>query len=752
MELRGIRRKLAVVPLTVLLLLGAVACDQGRDSAEKHEIVGERTVEVLYEAPERSAEKSTETPYPCDTYYDPAAGSPRLRSWPRFVKWSTDGTQLVFSEGPEVYAVAADGTGLRQIVVPAPEREGRGGPLSYFDLSPDGARVLYSTCNYPPSKEVPSGSGRLGDYEFELETVDIDGTEARRLTTNAAYDNYAVWSPDGERIAFVTGGGAADRIVKRAAIFTMAADGGDRRLEGAQAAHQPPQWSPDGERIAYVGVGAAERRDIHVVVADGSPDRKRLTHSVSGPSWSPDGERIAFAKVDGTRVALYTIAADGMDEQRLTTIEGWQPAPREGEPDPARAWIRKVSWSPDGTKILVLVNENAYPGVDVIGADGSGLGLVTVDNPYPDSIEDATWSPDGTRIAMVGTFGSRPSYDPARSIAVLTMAADGTDVRVLVGRQVAGSVASKRPFDGNIVGLAAVRGNISAEVAACGDGVAVADPETNPGLVEDCEALLEVQNALAGPWGLGWTASSSMSEWEGVVVEGSPPRVQEVVLNSRALGGEIPPELSGLTELRGLAMAGNALMGEIPTELGELKNLEHLNLRQNYLSGRIPPELGGLTGLIGLSLADNNLRGEIPVELGKLRGLTGLSLEGNDLEGEIPVQLGGLVELGYLTLAGNDLEGEIPAELGKLTKLRELDLSRNELDGEVPVELGRLASLERLRLNYNRLTGDIPGELVELTNLKELQFAGNQFTGCMAAGLRDVGYSDLDGLELPDCE
>ena len=136
--------KLVLMPLTVLLLLSAVACDQGRDSAEK--IV---TVDVPIHKHVSSVEKSTETPYPCDTYYDLAAGSPRLRSWPRFVKWSTDSTQLVFSEGPEVYAVAADGTGLRQIAVPAPERNGRGGPMSYFDISPDGARVVYSTCNHP---------------------------------------------------------------------------------------------------------------------------------------------------------------------------------------------------------------------------------------------------------------------------------------------------------------------------------------------------------------------------------------------------------------------------------------------------------------------------------------------------------------------------------------------------------------------------------------------------------------------------
>ena len=622
--------------------------------------------------------------------------------------------------------------------------------MTYFDLSPDGMSVVYSTCNYPRSTEASSG-----DYEFELETVNIDGTDMRRQTTNAAYDNYPVWSPDGERIAFVTGGSASDRIAKKVAIYTMAAEGGDRRLEGTGATHHAPQWSPDGERIAYVGVDEDEGRAIYVVVADGSLDEKRLTGAASGPTWSPDGERIAFAKVDGDEVALYTIGADGTEARRLTVIDGWQPG--AGEPDPARAWIRKVSWSPDGTKILFLVNtvdyDRRYSEIHVIGADGGGVARVSVRNPLRRLIDDAEWAPDGKRIAMSGELrasGRSQDYDPTAQIALVTVAADGTDVRVLVGRQ----------RDGGLIGLGVERGDISAHVAACGDGVAVADPESNPGLVEDCEALLDVQNALAGPDGLKWFVEWSMSEWEGVEVGGTPPRVRGVVLRSRGVAGEIPTELSRLTELRVLDMSRNALMGEIPSELGELKSLEGLDLRNNYLSGEIPAELSGLRSLRGLSLGANDLGGEIPVELSELGGLTGLLLGSNDLEGEIPVELRRLTQLRGLDLSGNRLRGGIPEELGALTELRHLDLSYNELTGEIPAELGRLARLERLYLHYNRLTGEIPAELGELTNLtglnitselNELGLIGNRFSGCIPGGLRDIRETDEGALELPDC-
>ena len=359
--------------------------------------------------------------------------------------------------------------------------------------------------------------------------------------------------------------------------------------------------------------------------------------------------------LDGNEIALYTIAVDGTEARRLAAIESWW-HPGYEKPEPARAWIPKVSWSPDGSKILVLANQEADPGIQVIEADASGLRLVRVDNPKSKSVRDASWSPDGKRIAMVGEFGLGPSDDPAGWIALVTVAADGTDLRVLVGRTI----------DRGLVGLGVMPGDISAEVAACGGGMAVVDPEANPGLVEDCKTLLEMQNALAGPGGLNWLADGDIREWEGVLVDGTPPRVREVVLDSRSLGGEVARELSGLTELRVLDMPDNALMGEIPAELGELKNLEVLNLGGNYLSGEIPPELGGLAKLIHLWLGGNNLQGEIPPELGGLSQLTGLSLSGNNLRGDIPAELGELTNLTVLGLSRNKLTGCLPESLREI--------------------------------------------------------------------------------------
>ena len=756
--------------MLIAVLVSATACDDA-------------PVELPIEAPPeigRAAVEEAPVHTHGSTTCAPAFGSGPWR-WRGSVKLSSDGTQVVFSAGSDVYAVGADGTGLRK--VGDASVGGKAGPKTSFDGSPDDQRMVYSAC-YPEQDR----------YEYELALVSLESGEPWKLTTNRVFDNYPAWSPDGERIAFLRNSVRGDDQANHLNLHTMASDGRGRRMEAEDAAHYPPQWSPDGQRIAFVRFEErylTEPAIYTVEVGNGAP--QRLTEAVSGPTWSPDGERIAFAKVFGDEVALFTIAADGTEARYLAAIEGWEAQFEYGrEPDPAKAWIEVVSWSPDGSKILVLANEHSG-GAQIAAVDGSATSSVTVRQPVVRSIEHAAWSPDGERIVMVGEFlglglESQPGAATAR-IAVLTMGVDGSAPRMLVGRQ----------KDESLVGLGVVRGDISAEVAACGEGVAVPDPEANPGLVEDCEALLEVQNALAGSGELNWFADREIGEWEGVVVEGTPARVREVSLIRRGLVGEIPSELSELTELQVLNMSRNALMGEIPAELAELKNLERLILSYNYLSGEIPAELGGLSKLTGLGLDGNNLEGEIPAELVRLTSLRGLVLSYNRLTGKVPTELGGLSDLGYLNLSHNDLAGEIPAELGGLSELTHMHLSHNDLTGEVPVELGRLSELKELDLSRNELTGDVPEELGELkklekldlfdnqlsgeipaklgglvelkvlwlgsnnlggeipaalgrlTNLWELVLAGNRLTGCIPEGLSRIRYNDSDKLGLPDC-
>jgi len=207
-----------------------------------------------------------------------------------------------------------------------------------------------------------------------------------------------------------------------------------------------------------------------------------------------------------------------------------------------------------------------------------------------------------------------------------------------------------------------------------------------------------------------WDLMQPMNTWHGVTVNGE----------------------GCVTELD---LSFNQLTGNLPVELSDLTNLERLVLGVNQLSGTIPPELSNLSILQVLDLSSNELSGTIPTELADLDSLTVLNLFDNQLNGNIPTELGDLDKLTRLALSDNQLSGSLPIELGELTNLTELALSNNQFSGSIPPELGNLNSLAVLNLFDNQLNGSIPTELGDLTNLIQLALFNNQLSGCYDTNL-----------------
>ena len=674
-----------------------------------------------------------------------------------FVRWSPDGDHVLFTQGAGLYAVTADRARVREVArgsVEIPrDRWGAIGTMIAFDVSPDGKRVVYATCENP-KQDLRKVIGEFGWWEatsrygYELEAIGIDGTQSERLTKTTDFENYPSWSPDGERIAFLRTRGDPLSLANHAWLATMAADGSDQQtiVTGFDSlAMRPPAWSPDGTRLAFAGDDGESGLSIYTVRTDGT-DLRKLTRTISGPSWSPDGERIAFAKADWGGIAVYTIAADGTDARRVTAIREDVRAPSWS----SEAQIRTLEWSPDGSKILFIGNQGlakrdcGWPttdGIYVVGVDGSDLVRLGTSEPEVYLYAAAAWSPDGRRIAVLADVHSKYRFvfgcDHAewaasgapRPMILFMMTPKGADVRELAHAAEMGVVA-----------VQSGDGGVTQPQVTCKNGYVVNEPEANVGLVRDCETLIRLRKALFGRSINNWGVGTPIDRWLGVTVEGSPLRVTGLTLggDKRRLirDGIIHPRLSELTELRVLDTSSNTVMGEIPAELGRLKKLEQLDLSDNRLNGEIPSALGQLSQLKRLELGGNRLAGPIPGELGQLAKLQVLDLSGNDLTGDIPPELGQLVELEVLVLSGNRLAGSVPRELGGLENLETLRLESNRLTGEIPVELGELADLKDSKVT---------------SGLLQLGLGGNRFTGCIPKGLREDANTNVGALWLPDC-
>ena len=100
-------------------------------------------------------------------------------------------------------------------------------------LSPDGRTVAFTL-----------GTVSKADNRTltQIYTIKIDGSDLKQITSGTASSSSPRWSPDGERLAFTTGG----------QIWTMEPDGDDRKqVTRVSTGAGNPVWSPDGKWIAF---------------------------------------------------------------------------------------------------------------------------------------------------------------------------------------------------------------------------------------------------------------------------------------------------------------------------------------------------------------------------------------------------------------------------------------------------------------------------------------------------------------------
>lgn len=243
--------------------------------------------------------------------------------------------------------------------------------------SPDGARIAY-TSEYVMGEiqelEVPveGGGTRLETKEItgdrDILIASGDGTEIIRLGEVGINDEQPAWSPDGERIAFVSDRSGSVNI------WVMDIDGGNaRQVSDHPTEDWMPSWSPDGSTIAFTSKRTGTW-ELHLVDPDGG-NLRQVTGSETatdnwGPVWSPDGSRIAFARMISDDWEVFTMAAEGGDLTRLTDRPGIDFEP---------------VWSPDGERIAFGSNRGGLTAVFLMSADGSDaeeVGIVGVPSDW----------------------------------------------------------------------------------------------------------------------------------------------------------------------------------------------------------------------------------------------------------------------------------------------------------------------------------------------------------------------------------
>jgi len=231
----------------------------------------------------------------------------------------------------------------------------------------------------------PDGSSIVFTYKGDLYKVTAAGGTATPLTLHDAHDYNAIWSPDGQYIAF-----ASDRY-GNFDVFVMPATGGEaRRLTFHSAGEVPFSFSPDGKSILFGAARqdvAANRQfptgsmpELYSVPVSGGRVKQVLTTPAEDARYSADGKRLYYHDKKGGEnvwrkhhtsaiardIWVYDVAA--ATHKKLTSFAGEDRSPLLA----------------DGGKTIYYLSEaggnfNVYK----MNADGSGATAVTNFKTHP---------------------------------------------------------------------------------------------------------------------------------------------------------------------------------------------------------------------------------------------------------------------------------------------------------------------------------------------------------------------------------
>jgi Tol biopolymer transport system component len=202
------------------------------------------------------------------------------------IKWSDDGEWLTYTQGfffgqgtdeADIWIMRADGSERRNL------SEGTAANEGVAAFSPDAEKLVFRTAR---------------DGRFDLVLSNRDGTERRALTADDARENFPVFAPSGDAVAFSSNrDGVRDRFGNLTFdnyVLALAPDGTPgalQRISDHPGQDSHPWFSPDGEWIVYT----SERGGI-------SDEEPMVQEVVFGPQMY--GELYARRLSDGLEVRL----------------------------------------------------------------------------------------------------------------------------------------------------------------------------------------------------------------------------------------------------------------------------------------------------------------------------------------------------------------------------------------------------------------------------------------------------------------
>src|ERR687897_612474 len=233
----------------------------------------------------------------------------------------------------------------------------RAGRFSIFRIDADGTDDVNltpgNTSNNlepswsPDSFKIAFSSDRTGNGDIYV--MDFDGSNVRRLTSDAAGERHPTWSPDGRQIAFASDKTGKSRLMVMDVDPDGSGEGTNARALGPDfetGAQTEPDWSPVDDKIAYTqlrGTPPDPDPEVFDISANTFTPLTGSTASDLAPTWAPDGSRVIWTRLENGHQDLFIRATDAsgtadaitkLDDTRSYATPAWQPAPKPARTRP----------------------------------------------------------------------------------------------------------------------------------------------------------------------------------------------------------------------------------------------------------------------------------------------------------------------------------------------------------------------------------------------------------------------------------